>query len=68
MLFRSNVDGTPRTLKHTAFVYNNKGKRVRRVKAIKKNARVATYGKKKIKNKSYYKINKNRYVKVKNFK
>lgn len=64
----ANVDGTPRTVKHTAFVYNNKGKRVRRVKAIKKNARVATYGKKKIKNKSYYKINKNRYVKVKNFK
>lgn len=63
----ANVDGTPRTLKRTAFVYKKSGKKVKHM-TLKKGAKVATYGKKKIKNKTYYKINKNRYVKVKNFK
>ncbi|MGQ5709524.1 SLAP domain-containing protein [Lactobacillus sp. PSON] len=63
----ANVDGTPRTLKHTSYVYKSNGKKVKRMK-LKKGAKIATYGSKKIKNKKFYKINKNRYVKVKNFK
>lgn len=64
----TNVDGTPRTLKHTSYVYKHNGKKVKHMK-LKKGAKIATYGKKKtIKHKKYYKINKNRYVKAANFK
>lgn len=63
-----NVDGTRRVLTHNAYVYNNKGKRVY-VPTIRKGMGITTYGSSfKINGKSYYRINKNRYVKVANFR
>ncbi|GAA3629309.1 GH25 family lysozyme [Lactobacillus hamsteri] len=62
-----NVDGTLRTLGRNAYVYNNKGQRVY-VPTLRKGSSVKTYGTRvHINGKSYYRINKNRYVKVGNF-
>ncbi|WP_103660696.1 GH25 family lysozyme [Lactobacillus sp. HT06-2] len=62
-----NVDGTNRTLSHNAYVYNNKGVRVY-TPTLRKGMSLATYGSRmKINHKMYYRINKNRYVKVANF-
>lgn len=64
----NNVDGKKRVLKHNAYVYNNKGRRVW-VATLRKRATITTYGgSMKIHGKRYYRINKNRYVKVANFK
>ena len=67
-----NFDGTLRVLRHNAFVYNNKGKAVR-IKGIKRLLKkwrlVRTYGAPfNINGHQMYRISKNRYIKVKNFK
>lgn len=63
-----NVDGTSRTLKHNAYVYNNKGRRVWSSGKLYRGTPLKTYGSRmRINNKSYYRINRNRYVKVGNF-
>ena len=67
-----NFDGTSRVLRHNAFVYNNKGKAVR-IKGIKRLLKkwrsVRTYGAPfNINGHQMYRIAKNRYIKVKNFK
>lgn len=63
-----NVDGTKRTLHHNAYVYNNQGMRVY-VPMVRNASLVTTYGARfHIKGKSYYRIGKNRYLKVANFK
>lgn len=63
-----NVDGTVRTLHHNAYVYNNKGYRVYTA-TLRRGGTVRTYGTRfHINGKSYYRINKNRYVKVANFR
>ncbi|MBD5430648.1 GH25 family lysozyme [Lactobacillus sp.] len=66
----NNVDGTPRTLTHNAYIYNNKGKRTYTLgtKFYKGNSR-ATFGSAMtINGKSYYRVGKNAYVKVANFR
>ncbi|OCX10222.1 SLAP domain-containing protein [Lactobacillus crispatus] len=67
-----NFDGTSRVLRHNAFVYNHKGKAVR-IKGIKRLLKkwrlVRTYGAPfNINGHQMYRIAKNRYIKVKNFK
>ncbi len=61
------VKVTKHTLKHNSFVYNSKGKRIS-LKLLKKNHVLKVYGTKTIKGKKYFKIGKNQYVKVANFK
>lgn len=62
-----NIDPTRLELTHNAFIYNQYGKRVSK-KALGKNTLVNTYGSPiKIKNKSYYIIAKNKFVKKANF-
>lgn len=63
----ANVDGVKRVLKKTASVYNSKGKYAG-VAQISAGSTVPTYGEKTINGKKYYKINKNRYVLVADFK
>lgn len=53
-------------LYHNAAVYNSKGRRVH-VRTLKKGRRVRIYGSKTIKGKKYYRVGKNKYVKVANF-
>ena len=53
-------------LTHNAAVYNSKGKRTH-AKTLKKGKKVRVYGTKKIKGKKYYRIGKNKYVKIANF-
>lgn len=63
-----NVDGTKRTLHHNAYVYNNRGWRVY-VPTLRNGSLVTTFGARfHINGKSYYRIGKNRYVKVANFR
>lgn len=63
----NNIDGKKRVLKHNAYVYNNKGRRVY-VGTLRRGATLSTYGgSMRINGKKYYRINKNRYVKVANF-
>lgn len=63
-----NVDGTSRVLSHNAYVYNNKGYRVWSMGKLYRGTPLKTYGSRmRIKGKAYYRINKNRYVKVGNF-
>ncbi|MBP2057419.1 hypothetical protein J2Z60_000583 [Lactobacillus colini] len=69
----TNVDPTSRTLGHNAYIYNNKGKRVQKTTTLKKGSNVNTYGgafsiKQNGVKKAMYRINKNQYVKVANFK
>lgn len=62
-----NVDGTNRNLHHNAYVYNNRGRRVY-VPTLRRGASIVTYGSSfRINGKRYYRINRNRYVKVANF-
>ncbi|WP_289762319.1 SLAP domain-containing protein [Lactobacillus intestinalis] len=66
-----NIDGTPRTLKHNAYVYKTSKKRANK-KVLKKGETITTYGRYyTFKNgKHYYKIGDNTektYVKVANF-
>lgn len=69
----ANVDGKLRKLTHNAFVYSHKGKRISRV-LLKKGHYVRTYGasaklhKHELGGRKYYKIGKDKYVKVINFK
>ena len=58
---------TKRTLKHNAYIYDKKGKRVGK-KVLKKHSKVSTYGKAiKLHGKNFYRISKNQYVKKANF-
>lgn len=64
----SNVDGSKRTLTHNSYVYNNQGLRVYSVGKLYAGQSLTTYGSSfNIAGKSYYRIGKNRYVKVANF-
>ena len=64
-----NIDGTMRTLKHNAYIYNNKMKRVQKNTVLKKDSEKRTYGAAfTIKGKKVYRIAENQYVKVANFK
>ncbi|WP_242367569.1 SLAP domain-containing protein [Lactobacillus intestinalis] len=54
-------------LTHNAALYNVKGKRIGK-KSLKKNKKVRILGTKKINGKTYYKVGKNSYIKVANFK
>lgn len=51
-----------KTLMHTAYVYDAKGKRIKKRKALKEDKVIATYGKKTIKGRKFYRISKNEYV------
>lgn len=63
----SNIDGRRRVTTHNAYVYNSRGNRVY-VSTIKRGMSVTTYGSSfKINGKSYYRIGRNRYIKVANF-
>lgn len=63
-----NIDGTFRTLKKNAFVYNDYGNRDNK-KVMKKNKSVATYGAAiNIYGKKYYRIGIHQYIKKANFK
>ena len=62
-----NVDPVVRKLKHNAYLYNQYGDRKNK-KVLKKGSTVKTYGDPvKIKNKKYYIVDKNRFVKKANF-
>lgn len=62
-----NIDGTKRGLTHNAYIYNRYGQRVGR-QVVKAGQTLRTYGKPvTIKNKAYYTIDNNRYVKQANF-
>lgn len=58
---------TVKKLTKNAYVYNAKGKRVKKVK-LAKGKKVAILGTKLINGKKYYRIGKNQYIKVANFK
>ncbi|MDF7639350.1 glycoside hydrolase family 31 protein [Lactobacillus sp. ESL0791] len=67
-IIAKNIDGTKRKLRHNAFVYNSKGKRIKH-KVLKKNVKVKVYGSAiTIKHHKYYVIGKGRYIKVNNIK
>lgn len=54
-----------KTLMHNAYVYNAKGKRIKKAKVIKSGKTgkvIATYGRKTINGKKYYRIATNRYI------
>ncbi|CCI86535.1 SLAP domain-containing protein [Lactobacillus gigeriorum] len=64
-----NIDGTSRTLKHNAYVYKSNGKRNKAFKTLKKGSSKTTYGKSFMINGSQmYRVGKNQYVKVANFR
>ena len=58
--------GVAKKLRHNAFIYNSKGKRVS-FKLLKKHNFLKVYETKTIHGKKYYRIGKNQYVKVANF-
>ena len=62
-----NVDSIVRKIKHNAYIYNQYGDRQNK-KVLKKGSTAKTYGDPiKIKNKKYYIVDKNRFVKKANF-
>lgn len=65
----TNVTGVKRTLKHSAYVYNGKGKRIG-LKKFTKGKKLTTYGRHVIlKNgKAYYCVGKGQYVRMRNFR
>lgn len=66
---KGNIDGTSRKLTKNAYVYNNKGKRIKSQGKLKKGTTQTTYGASfSIKGKTYYRIGKGHYVKVANFR
>lgn len=66
-ILTANISGTKRKLKHNAFVYNNKAKRIKKLLLQKKSA-VRTYGAAiKLNGKKYYIVGKNAFVKKANF-
>ncbi|MBD5431874.1 SLAP domain-containing protein [Lactobacillus agrestimuris] len=63
-----NVDGAKRILKHTASVYDKNGRLVSGTPSVAAGTTVATYGNPRtINNKSYYRVNKGRYILVSDF-
>ena len=61
-----DVTGQKKKIKHNSYVYNKKGKRIRKL-LVKKGKSVRVYGNPiKIKKKLYYVIDKNKYIKVNN--
>lgn len=63
-----NIDGTTRTLYHNAYIYTNKGKRIKYSLKLMSGTTRQTYGKlANIKGKKMYRIGKNQYVKLANF-
>ena len=58
--------GVAKKLRHNAFIYNSKGKRIS-FKLLKKHNFLKVYETKTIHGKKYYRIGKNQYVKVANF-
>ena len=61
-----DIEGKKAKIKHNSFVYNKKGKRIRKL-LVKKGKSVRVYGNPiKIKKKLYYVIAKNKYIKVNN--
>ena len=66
-ILAANISGTKRKLKHNAFVYDNKAKRIKKLLLQKKSA-VRTYGAAiKLNGKKYYIVGKNAFVKKANF-
>ena len=64
----TNFDGTKRTLKKNAYLYNSTGKRYTPAKKWKKGTKHQTYGwQVKIKGKYYYVVGLNQYVRKGNF-
>lgn len=62
-----NIDGTKRTLKKNAYTYTKAGKRASK-KLLKKNTKIATYGKViKLHGKDFYRVSKDTYVRKANF-
>ena len=61
-----DIEGNKKKIAHNSFVYNKKGKRIRKL-LVKKGKSVRVYGNPiKIKKKLYYVIDKNKYIKVNN--
>ena len=61
-----DIEGKKAKIKHNSFVYNKKGKKIRKL-LVKKGKSVRVYGNPiKIKKKLYYVIDKNKYIKVNN--
>lgn len=58
---------TKRVLTHNAYVYNSKGKRIKKI-VLKKNSKINTFELVTINKKKFYRIGKDQYVKVSNFK
>lgn len=66
-ILATNVTGKKRQLRHNAFVYNQKGQRIKRY-YFKKGKKLVTFGGSvKLKHKAFYIIGKNMYVKRANF-
>lgn len=64
-----NINGKTRKLTHNAFIYNNKGKRIKRNIILKRGTNIKTYGSPvKISKKLYYCVGVNEFIKVNNFK
>ncbi|XJZ57341.1 glucosaminidase domain-containing protein [Lactobacillus delbrueckii subsp. bulgaricus] len=63
----SNFDGSRRKLKHNAYLYNSKGKRVGKTKWLKGSTHTVYGGSVKIKGKQYCIVGLNQYVKKANF-
>ncbi len=69
----SNIDATPRTLKHNSYVYKSNGKTYMKSKkhheVVKSGSTVNTYGGQlKVNGSMMYRIDKNRYIKAANFR
>ena len=47
---------------HNAYVYNEKGERIKDIKLLQEDNVIPTYGTKTIKNKKYYRIGENQYI------
>ena len=64
-----NIDGTSRTVYHNAYIYNNEGKKVKSNVKLLRGTSHATYGKiANVKSNKMYRIGRNQYVKLANFK
>ena len=61
-----DIEGNKKKIVHNSYVYNKKGKKIRKL-LVKKGKSVRVYGNPiKIKKKLYYVIDKNKYIKVNN--
>ena len=67
-LVASNIDGSPKYVKHNAFVYTGKGKRIY-VPTIKRGSTITAYGSRvKLHGRYYYRIGVGKYVKSGNIR